>query len=72
MASHRWAIDRQTSRSDLQTAEEWFACKMSVERIERKAERLGRNIGLCDVSKYVQICNYIDEGQMQWQNHGCG
>jgi hypothetical protein len=40
---------------------------MSVERIERKAERFGPELFFCDVSKHVQICNYIDEGQMQWK-----
>jgi hypothetical protein len=55
----------QVSRSDLQTfADERFACKMSVERNrfkrrEKKAERLGCELFLCDVSKHVQICNHM-------------
>jgi hypothetical protein len=58
MASHRWAIGRQTSRyrSDLQTfADERFASKMPVERMERNAKRFGRELVLCVVSR-KQIC----------------
>ncbi len=39
-------------------AYERFASKMPVERMERKAERFGRELVLCHVTKYVQICNY--------------